>query len=69
MTTQWLPIKTAPKDEDILTWDGYEINICRSYEGGFYYARCVDGLAACYLTHWAPLPIPPMPLPPTAPQS
>jgi len=67
--SEWQPIETAPKDDDVLVLirysNGYSIDIANwqeYYPKGFYWAsaRCVDGLhIRGNVTHWMPLPEPP----------
>lgn len=59
-TNGWRPIETAPKDIDVLLWNGDGVHIGKYItEYGKFYAR--DMLAPkSYPTHWQPLPKPPV---------
>lgn len=61
---QWQPIESAPKDGDILAWDGDDIRVTHwhtrpSGAGGWY--EQVDQYEVFFWspTHWQPLPAPP----------
>lgn len=52
----WQSIATAPKDGEILVWDGTSIRIAaHAYDDRWQ----PDGLPSFVPTHWMPLPPPP----------
>lgn len=60
--SEWRPIATAPKDEEILVYEGrtgqIEIVDWSDIEEGKWLSRDYDRIEA---THWMPLPAPPSP--------
>jgi len=64
LSPQWQPIELAPKDGDILAWDGDDIRVTHwhtrpSGAGGWY--EQVDQYEVFFWgpTHWQPLPASP----------
>ena len=59
---QWQPIETAPKDSEILVWDGKDIWLVET-EFGMYPKEngcgCCSSSVHYEATHWMPLPKPP----------
>ena len=62
MMTDWQPIETAPKDSEILVWDGKDIWLVET-EFGMYPKHngcgCCSSSVHYEATHWMPLPEPP----------
>lgn len=52
----WQPIATAPRDKEILVWDGASVYVAaHAYDDRWQ----PDGLPSFVPTHWMPLPPPP----------
>jgi hypothetical protein len=69
--SEWQPIKTAPRDREILvcdiesgwrfvaSWHEYDGCGHRGPDGHWMSNACVDGYTEMDPTHWMPLPEPP----------
>lgn len=59
--SEWRSIETAPKDEQILVWDGCDEMFVGRWSSGSQWisSSCVDGWTSMTPTHWMPLPDPP----------
>ncbi|MEW4985202.1 Lar family restriction alleviation protein [Stenotrophomonas geniculata] len=62
--TQWQPIESAPKDGDILAWDGYDTRVTHWHtrpSGAGGWLEQIDQYEVIFWqpTHWQPLPAPP----------
>lgn len=61
--TQWRPIDSAPKDREILVWNGDSLKVSKWHPAmGDFPFRAIDGqLYGLLPTQWMPLPKPPTP--------
>jgi hypothetical protein len=51
--SRWQPIETAPKGDDVLTWDGFFVRLACHMDGDRWQE---DGSPSHRPTHWMPLP-------------
>ncbi len=62
-SVKWQPIATAPKDTDILGWDGHDmrVTVWMTRPGGAGWFEQTDRYEIYFWdpTHWMPLPEPP----------